>query len=136
MCALIQSRLDYANTLYAGMSSTNFDKVQRVQNTVARDVTPPVKIDHITPALERLHWLPILYRVDYKLSRLTYKIHLSGKPPHLRSQMVDYNPVTDLLTNIYMLSQGLSLRLHRVHSVLRPLNYGTRCRLKSATQRH
>ena len=43
---------------------------------------------------------------------------------------------SDLLTNICLLCQGLSLRLHRVHSVLRLLNYETRCRLKSATQRH
>ena len=63
-CALIQSRLDYANALYAVMSSTNFDKVQRVQNTLARDVTLAAKRDHITQTLERLHWLPIRYRVD------------------------------------------------------------------------
>ena len=81
--ALIQSRLDYANVLYADLSSTNFDKVQRVQNTLARVVTLTAKRDHITPTLERLHWLPIRYRVDYKLARLTYKIHLSGEPPHL-----------------------------------------------------
>ena len=82
-CALIQSRLDYA--LYAGMSSTNVDKVQRVQTILARVVTLTAKRDHITQTLERLNWLPIRYRVNYKLARLTYKIHLSGEPPHLRS---------------------------------------------------
>ena len=87
-CALIQSRLDYANALYAAMSSTNFEKVQRVQNTLARVATLTAKRDRITPTLERLHWLPIRY----------------------------------------LLCQGLSLRVHRVHSVLRSLNYGTRCR--------
>ena len=50
-CALIQSRLDYANALYAGMSSTNFDKVQRVQNTLARVVTLTAKRDHIMPTV-------------------------------------------------------------------------------------
>ena len=96
VCALIQSRLDYANTLYAGMSSTNFDKVQRVQKTLACVVTPTAKRDHITSTLERLHWLSIRYRVDCKLARLTYKIHLSGKPSNLRSQLVDYTPVRSL----------------------------------------
>ena len=62
------------------MFSTNFDKVQRVQNTLARVVTLTAKREHITPTLERLHWLPIQYRVDYKLAtRLTYKIYLSGE---------------------------------------------------------
>ena len=65
-------------------------KVQRVQSTLARVVTLTAKRDHITPALERLHWLPIRYRVPNKLDRLTYKIHLSGEPPHLRSQLVDF----------------------------------------------
>ena len=91
VCALIQSRLDYANALYAGMSFTNFDKVQRVQNTLARVVTLTAKRDHIMPTLECLHWLPIRYRVDYKLARLTYKIHLTGELSHLRSQLVDYS---------------------------------------------
>ena len=78
------------------MSSTNFDKEQRVQNTLARVVTLTAKRDHITPTIERLHWLPIRYRVDYNLARLTYKIHLSGEPLHLRSQLVDYTPVRSL----------------------------------------
>ena len=95
-CALIQSRLDYANALYAGMSSTDFDKVQRVQNTLARVVTLTAKRDRITPTFERLHWLPIRYRADYKLVRLTYKIHLSGEPQHLRSQLIGYTPVRSL----------------------------------------
>ena len=67
-----------------------------MQNTLARVVTLTAKSDHITPTIERLHWLPIRYRVDYKLARLTYKIHLCGEPPHLRSQLVDYTPVRSL----------------------------------------
>ena len=40
-CALVHdhSRADYANSLYKGMSSVNFDKLQLVQNTLARVVT-------------------------------------------------------------------------------------------------
>ena len=95
-CALIQSRLDYATALYAGMSSTNFHKVQRVQNTLARVVTLTAKRDHIMPTIERLHWLSIRNRVDYKRARLTYRIHLCGEPPHLRSQLGEYTPVRSL----------------------------------------
>ena len=95
-CALIHSRRDYANALYTGMSSTHFDKMQRTQNTLARILSLTAKRDHIMPTLERLHWLPIRYHVDYKLARLTYKIHLSGEPPDLLSQLVDYTPVRSL----------------------------------------
>ena len=66
--------------------------MQRLQNTLVRVVTLTAKRYLITPTLERLHWLLIRYRVDYKLARLTYKIHLSCEPPHLRSQLLDYTP--------------------------------------------
>ena len=71
-CALFQSRVDYANSLYTGMSSVNFDKLQLAQNTLARIVTLTRKRDHIQPSLNRLHWLPIRQRVDFKVALLTY----------------------------------------------------------------
>ena len=46
-CALVQSRVDYANSLYTGMASVNFDKLQLVQNTLACVVTLTRKRDHI-----------------------------------------------------------------------------------------
>ena len=72
--ALVQSRVDYANSLYIGMSSVNFNKLQLVQNTLARIVTLTKKRDHIQPSLKRLHWLPIRQRVDFKVALLTYSI--------------------------------------------------------------
>ena len=33
-CAVIQSRLDYCNSLYVGMSESNLAKLQRVQNSL------------------------------------------------------------------------------------------------------
>ena len=50
-CSIIQSRLDYCNALFTGMSESNFKKLQRVQNTIARVVLRRGKYDHITPAL-------------------------------------------------------------------------------------
>ena len=37
-CSLVQSRRDYANALYVGMSSANFDALQWAQNTIALEV--------------------------------------------------------------------------------------------------
>ena len=60
-------------TLYIIASSVNLAKLQRVQNTLARVVLR--KYDLITPALLHLYWLPIKYRVIFKLTALsiTYK---------------------------------------------------------------
>ncbi len=38
-----------------------------VQNAVARVLTRSRKYDHITPILQSLHWLPIKFRISYKL---------------------------------------------------------------------
>ena len=67
-CALVQSRVDYANSLHTGMSSVNFDKLQLVQNTLARVITLTRKRDHIQRSLKRLHWLPICQCVDFKVA--------------------------------------------------------------------
>ena len=57
--AIVSSRLDYCNTLLAGMSESNLDKLQHVHNTLARIVTGLRRRNHITPALKELYWLPI-----------------------------------------------------------------------------
>ena len=79
-CAIVGSRLDYCNSVLYGMSQTNFDKLQRVQNTLARVVTGTTRFDHITPVLEGLHWLPIKSRVSFKLATLAFKLVNPANP--------------------------------------------------------
>ena len=95
-CALVQSRIDYANSLYTGMSSANFNKLQMVQKTLAHVATLTKKRDHIQPTLKRLHWLPIRLRVNYKVAMLTYTIRLSGEPHHLNAMLIDYRSTRTL----------------------------------------
>jgi hypothetical protein len=39
--------------------------------------------DHVTPALQQLHWLPIKYRIIYKLSVLMRLVHTGRSPAYL-----------------------------------------------------
>ena len=41
---------------------------------------------HVTPALQQLHWLPVEYRIKYKLCALMHQIHTGRAPQYL----VDY----------------------------------------------
>jgi len=103
-CAVVHSRLDYCNSLYVGMSdTTNFAKLQRVQNTLARIVTSTRKRDHITPVLNRLHWLPVRQRVMYKTAMLTYKSLNIGQPEHLSVLLSDYTPSRQLRSSDHQL---------------------------------
>ena len=71
---IVSSKLDYCNSLYSGISQTNLNKLQRIQNSLARVITNTSKYQHITPTLEKLHWLPIKQiRIDYKICLPTYK---------------------------------------------------------------
>ena len=49
--ALVSSRLDYCNAILFGTSTSNLNKLQRVQNALARTVMMTKKCDHITPML-------------------------------------------------------------------------------------
>ena len=89
-CSLIKYGIDYANSLHIGMSSANFDNLQRLQNTLAPVVMLSKQFDHISPILKRLHWFLIRQRVYYKVSLLTYKIRQSGEPEHIRTPLSDY----------------------------------------------
>jgi len=114
-------RLDYCNALYAGMSSSNFKKLQHVQNTLARVVLKQRKFDHVTQSLMELHWLPIRHRMTFKMATLTYKILCDNKPDYLSELLSFYQPERDLRSS----SQGL-LTVKRSRTVLATLyRYGT-----------
>ena len=48
-------------------------KLQRIQNSAARLVCSTPRFDHITPVLFSLHWLPVAYRIEFKILVLTFK---------------------------------------------------------------
>ena len=45
------------------------------------------KYDHITPTLKQLHWLPVEYRIKYKICVLAFNA-LRGNGPQYMSQML------------------------------------------------
>ena len=73
MHALISSKIDYCNGLHYGNPAVHITKIQRVQNNAARLVTSISRFSHITPVLDALHWLPVVYRIQYKILLLTFK---------------------------------------------------------------
>ena len=80
--ALVSSRLDYCNSLFRGLSGFNQHKLQSIQNTLARIVTNHRKYAHVTPILQKLHWLPVKYRCIFKTATLVYKFLHSGSPSY------------------------------------------------------
>ncbi len=81
--AFISSKLDYCNSLFSGIPSSFLRPLQLVQNYAARLVLRKSKFTHTTPLLQQLHWLPVLYRVDFKILLITYKCKHSLAPQYL-----------------------------------------------------
>ena len=81
--SFISCRLDYCNSLLFGISNEQLQRLQSVQNAAARLVTGTRRFDHITPVLVGLHWLPVRYRVSYKLATVVYKCLHGQAPPYL-----------------------------------------------------
>jgi hypothetical protein len=95
-CSFVASRLDYCNCIFAGMSDYNIKRLQRVQNSVARIV----KMQHdrvgALKTLKELRWLPISYRIDYKIAVMTHKTLTSSQPAYLRSLLQPVSSVRSL----------------------------------------
>ena len=90
--ALVRSLLDYANSFLFGVSKQNITKLQRAQNTLARVVTRSSRYDSDTIQLQKLHWLPIKQRIDFKIGILSFKTLTINSPAYLATLLNSYKP--------------------------------------------
>ena len=78
--AIFTSRLDYCNSLLAGLTVQDFTRLQRLHNPAARCVLMRTLDSSVKYMLCDLHCLPVRKRVHYKLLLLTFKT-LNGSAP-------------------------------------------------------
>ena len=87
--AFVTSRLDMNNGLLYGIPAYQIARLQRVQYAAARMLMllPTHLSTHMSPVIQQLHWLPVEYRIKFKILLLVFK-SLNGCAPQYLSELV------------------------------------------------
>ena len=94
--SLVSSSLDYVNSILYGTSLKNINSLQRIQHSLARVVTHRRSraLPSATALLKQLHWLPVEWRIRFKLATMIFKALHTGRPPY--HQLHYYQPTRSL----------------------------------------
>jgi hypothetical protein len=119
--ALVQSKLDYCNSLLLNLPSCEIDRLQFVQNSLARAIYRCSKYCHVTPILKTLHWLKVKERIVYKTVSLTYKSITT--------------PGRSYLSHLIEVKQPATTRSSKLITLERP-SIPSRCKLSNRSFQH
>ena len=91
--SFVLTRLDYCNSLLAGLPDNKLNKLQRIQNHAARIVLRKPRHVSATSLLRTLHWLPVKARIQYKIACLCFQwLSHNTMPPYLSDLLHPYQP--------------------------------------------
>src|ERR1700733_13997152 len=92
--ALICTRLDFGNAVFAGLSVANLSKLQSVLNSAARLIGGIPKFSHISSFIrDTLHWLPVPQLIQFKILSTMRNCVAGTAPQYLMDPCV---PVSSL----------------------------------------
>ena len=84
--ALVSGKLNYCNSLFHNMPEKDIARLQRVQNCLARVVAKAPRFSRSVPILKRLHWLPVKFRIHFKICAITFRTQ--NQPAYLADLLV------------------------------------------------
>ena len=98
--ALVISRLDYCNSLFGNLTIRLNNKLKRAQYAAARMLYKKGRRSHMTLVLQKLHWLPVAYRIKFKILLLAFKCLHGSAPSYLRKLINRFVPTRNMRSNI------------------------------------
>jgi len=81
--SFVLSRLDYCDSLLAGLPKCSLRLLQFAQNMAARLILRARKSYNVTPLLQELVWQPINERIEEKILKITFKSQNGLCPSYL-----------------------------------------------------
>ena len=97
--SLVTVRLDYCKYRLYGLHDNSLYRLQKIQNTAARILARLLRFSHISATLFDLHWLPIRYRITFKICILTYQAYHRTAQSYLYDLIVPYVNTRSLRSN-------------------------------------
>ena len=110
--SLVQSKLDYCNSLLYNTSTANLHSLQRIQNNLARIVTQQKWTTNSSTLLRKLHWLPVKHRIRYKIACLTHTAIHFNQPSYLHDTLQLHQPTRSLRSSDKLLLDKPRTHLH------------------------
>ena len=89
---LILSKLDYCNSLLALVNQKNIKKLQKVENAAVRMVYNLSQRTPTSKYLQEAHFLPVSYRICFKLCLIMFKVLMNRTPLYIRDNFTLYEP--------------------------------------------
>ena len=109
--AFVMCHIDFCNSLLQGLPAGQIKRLQTIQNSAARLVSRTKKYQSISPVLQSLHWLPVHYRIMFKILLLSYQCFHNLAPSYLTELLTIYKPGRNLRSgkkNFFVISPVLT----------------------------
>ena len=93
---LVLSNIDYCNSLLFGATDKDLKPLQRIINRAVRFIFDLKKRDHTSLFMFKLHFLPIKYRIIFKVCLIAFKIVHNLSPDYLSDGFEIFQPTTSI----------------------------------------
>ena len=94
--SIVQSKLDYRNSLYYNLPHSQLTRLQQIQNCLARAVVAP-KFTHTTSIFKSLHWLKSINVASIRFfCSFTYKVLTTAQPGYFPLTYIWPHPNSDV----------------------------------------
>ena len=128
--SIVHSKLDYCNSLYYNLPKSQTNRLQVIQNSLARAVVKAPKFCHVIPILKPLHWVKINERIEYKLLSFTHKALTTAQPTYLH-RLISVQPLvlfaphqlSPFLDHLLLLPWESSIAHFDVHHLISGINF-------------
>ena len=88
--SMIFSHIDYCNAVFSLLSEANLNKLQKIQYEAVVficDLKGKERFQSLSPFLQKLHFLPVRFRIKYKVALMTFKC-INNIAPRYLSDMI------------------------------------------------